>query len=231
MGTGYTADTPLKVAHYGIDSVISLGDDHLLEKLRQLYCKQYQFDYEPISETTADSRAERITAYLNLIYKLVIQRFNQLKNLNQESSIQLKQYIQLLPDYSTIKQQFQRFSEKSQSLKEFKQWLSKNLKMGSIDVNIMTKLDKNNYLKNERLTTEYNDAHAALRGFANSDLESSIIFSAGMNPYLYSYLASFDDFYPNKDGQIKKKIIIKVSDYRSALVQGKYLAKKGFVGF
>ena len=35
MGIGYTIDTPLKVAQYGIDSVISIGDDFLLEKIRE----------------------------------------------------------------------------------------------------------------------------------------------------------------------------------------------------
>ena len=48
-----------------------------------------------------------------------------------------------------------------------------------------------------------------------------------MNPKLYGYIAQFDDFFPNADGHIKKKIVIKVSDYRSALIQGKFLAKKG----
>ena len=37
----------------------------------------------------------------------------------------------------------------------------------------VTKLDKQNYIKNEILPTEYNDAHAALRGYANSKLNSS----------------------------------------------------------
>ena len=99
--------------------------------------------------------------------------------------------------------------------------------MGSIDVNIMTKVDKDNYINNEKLPVEYNDAHAALRGYANSDLRSSLILSAGMNPRLYAYMGQFDDFYPNEIGEFKKKIILKVSDYRSALIQGKFLAKKG----
>ena len=103
----------------------------------------------------------------------------------------------------------------------------KNLTMGSIDVNIMTKVDKDNYKKDEKLSIEYNDAHAALRGFANSDLKSSLVLSAGMNPRLYAYMSQFDDFYPNEKGEIKKKIILKVSDFRSALLQGKFLAKKG----
>src|SRR3989339_1993770 len=92
----------------------------------------------------------------------------------------------------------------------------------------MTKVDKANYnSEGTQLPHEFNDAHAALRGFAISDLESSIIFSAGMNPKLYSFIETFKDFYPNEESSFKKKIVIKVSDYRSALIQGKFLAKKG----
>ena len=40
-------------------------------------------------------------------------------------------------------------------------------------------------------------------------------------------MASFDSFFPDSNGTLKKKIILKVSDYRSALIQGKFLAKKG----
>ena len=48
-----------------------------------------------------------------------------------------------------------------------------------------------------------------------------------MNPRLYSYVENFEDFYPNAQGEFKKKITLKVSDYRSALIQGRFLAKKG----
>lgn len=68
------------------------------------------------------------------------------------------------------------------------------------------------------MCTIYNDAHASLRGFANSKLFSSVVFSAGMNPRLYSYLEEFDVFFPNENGELKKKIIIKVSDFRSAMI-------------
>jgi hypothetical protein len=40
-------------------------------------------------------------------------------------------------------------------------------------------------------------------------------------------MSQFDDFYPTEDGTFKKRIILKVSDYRSALIKGKFLAKKG----
>ncbi|WP_332912291.1 hypothetical protein [Algoriphagus boritolerans] len=52
-----------------------------------------------------------------------------------------------------------------------------------------------------------------------------------MNPALYSYAEQFPDFFPNEKGEIKKRIILKVSDYRSALIQGKFLAKKRLMGF
>ena len=120
-----------------------------------------------------------------------------------------------------------RYAETGFNLDEIGNWIKDNLTMGSIDVNIMTKVDKENYTKEEKLPVEYNDAHAALRGYANSDLNSSIILSAGMNPRLYGYLEQFEDFYPNQNGEIRKKIVLKVSDYRSAFIQGKFLAKKG----
>ena len=58
-------------------------------------------------------------------------------------------------------------------------------------------------------------------------LNSSVVLSAGMNTKLYSYFESFSDFFPDENGKLKKKIILKVSDFRSALIQGKFLAKKG----
>jgi hypothetical protein len=48
-----------------------------------------------------------------------------------------------------------------------------------------------------------------------------------MNPRLYNYLEKCLQFHPDANGGFKKKVIVKVSDYRSALIQGKYLAKKG----
>src|SRR5690606_32918751 len=77
------------------------------------------------------------------------------------------------------------------------------------------------------LPPEYSDASAALRGFAMSKLRAAVILSAGLNPRLYSYFEHFDDFFPNESGVLTKRIILKVSDYRSALIQGKLLAKKG----
>ena len=227
MGIGFTIDTPLKVSQYGIDSVISITDDILLEKLRGMYCNKYKVPYEEITDKMEDFRAKRITSYLNLLNNLATKQFEKLQKLALKKEGRIKEYLNMLPDRSIIQQEFKSFMEKLPDTKKVRNWINGNLSMGSIDVNIMTKLDKENYVKNEKQSIIYNDAHAALRGYANSDLTSSVVFSAGMNPRLYSYIEQFKDFYPDKNREIKKKIILKVSDYRSALIQGKFLAKKG----
>jgi len=227
MGIGFTIDTPIKVAHLGIDSVISLVDDILLEKLRKMYATNFNQTYQEITENMEDFRAKRISSYLNLVQKIAQHNFKELKDISNGVSDSLKQYFDFFPENSSLKQQFNALVNKHYDRSELKKFLDENLKMGSIDVNIMTKVDKENFYKKEQLPTIYNDAHAALRGYANSKLVSSVIFSAGMNPRLYSYLEEFEDFYPDENGVIKKKIVLKVSDYRSALIQGKFLAKKG----
>ncbi len=225
MGVAYTIDTPLKVAPYGIDSVISLVDNVLLEKLRSVYSTKFNLPYQEISKKADDYMAKRVTAYLNLINKLTKEKFEDLKNNFESKKSDILDYFEMLPDSSTLKQSF--ISKWHTNYHDLKNWLKDNLSMGSIDVNIMTKVDKVNYKNGEKLPQEYNDAHAALRGFANSDLASSLILSAGMSPRLYGYIENFDDFFPDENAYIKKKIVLKVSDYRSALIQGKFLAKKG----
>jgi hypothetical protein len=48
MGIGFTIDTPVKVAHYGISSVMSLVDDILAEKMREFYSKKLDLPYDAI---------------------------------------------------------------------------------------------------------------------------------------------------------------------------------------
>lgn len=227
MGIGFTIDTPLKVAPYGIDSVIFIGDDMLLEKLRQNFCEKNLLPYQEINTKEEDFKAKRVTAYLNLIKILTENKFKAIKNSLYEESSALQKYFEMLPDSSILKKEFRNKKATNPSTEDLQKWISEHLILGDINVNIMTKLDKINYSKGKALPDEYNDAHAAFRGFANSNLNSSLVLSAGMNPKLFSYIERFDDFYPNEKGEFKKKIILKVSDYRSALIQGKFLAKKG----
>lgn len=228
MGLGFTIDTPVKVAHYGVSSVISIVDDSLIERMREFYSKKLGISYSEISEKVKDYRAQRITSYLDMIDEIVKSRVNELKDSINHTGEEIHKYFEMLPDFSELKLKFNELIAKGENYRtELKEWVHNNIKVGSIDVNIMTKLDSASYVKNEKLPTEFNQAHAALRGFALSNLESSLVLSAGINPSLYTYIEQFNDFFPNQDSFIKKKLILKVSDYRSALIQGKFLAKKG----
>lgn len=227
MGIGYSIDTAVRVAPYGISSVISLVDDILMEKMREFYSHKLNIPFQPISRKIKDFRAKRITSYLNLVDTMVKEKFEEIRQAAIEKKDEFDRYIEMLPDFSTLKTEFNELIAAKASIQEIRKWAHNRLRPGSIDVNIMTKLDKENYLQGETLPAEFNDAHAALRGFAESNLESSIVLSAGMNPRLYAYMENFDDFYPDQTGYLKKKIVLKVSDYRSAIIQGKYLAKKG----
>ena len=71
MGTAFSIDTPLRVARYGISSVISLVDDVLAEQMRRFHCDRLNLPFEAIGDGEEDGRARRITAYLNLIDRLV----------------------------------------------------------------------------------------------------------------------------------------------------------------
>lgn len=230
LGIAYTIDTPIKVAHFGISSVISIVDDELLEQMRQFYCQKMKVPYFPIGKNADDSRALRITAYLNLVNDIVNEQIANIRSLPFEGDNDLKKYFELLPDDSLLKLKYLQMIALSEGAhkSELKHDLLGSIRAGNIDVNIMVKVDKINRGKNgEELPSEYSDALSALRGYARSNLRSSVVLSAGYNPRLYTYIESFADFFPDENGEQKKKIIVKVSDYRSALVQGKILAKKG----
>ncbi len=229
LGTGFSLDTPLHVARYGISSVISLADDVLIEDLRKYHCNKNGLSYKEISDRDEDPRAKRVTAYLNMLEYLVAKQLQELKASEFCEGSEITRYFDLLPDNSPLKKEYQQMMSVEDPIEktERQEILRQKPVAGSIDVNIMTKLNRAIYKDGEALPIEFNDALSALRGFALSDGYSSIVFSAGMNRHLYSYAADFDSFYPDSSGRLKKKIILKVSDYRSAMIQGRFLAKKG----
>jgi hypothetical protein len=231
MGTGFTVDTPIRIAKYGISSVISLVDDTLIEEMRKHYCKKFGEIYQAINKGDEDHRARRITAYLNLIDKIVQKQFQELRQSAFEAGSEITKYFEMLPDSSPLKMKYLEMLKTADVSfkKDLQEQLRNSMEIGRIDVNIMTKLDRLNYnpQTQEILPQEYSDALAALRGFAKSTLHAAIVFSAGFNRRLYNYIGEFKDFYADKTGYIKKRIILKVSDYRSSLIQGKFLAKKG----
>lgn len=230
LGLGFSVDTPLKVARYGISSTVSIVDDELVERMRKHHSANLNLPYEPIYKAEADSRARRITAYLNLLNDEVNRQFEELKKLPFNQNSDLDRYFELMPPQSNLKQGYDLMQEYPYENRRhiFESILRNNMKKGAIDVNIMSKVDKLNFDTDGQYTGDENtDALASLRGFAQSNLQSSLILSAGMNPRLYSYLEKFNDFFPDENGNLRKKIILKVSDFRSALIQAKFLAKKG----
>lgn len=230
MGLAYTIDTPVKVARFGISSVISIVENRLIEMMRKHYYPTIGETYHPISTHEDDFRAKRITDYLNLVNRMVQAQVEKLKSAAFETGSEIVKYFEMLPEDSTLKNFYFLMMNSDDELekKKLETYLRTQIRTGSIDVNIMTKTDRNNFNKAGEIIEDGSDAVAALRGFAKSELKnSSVIFSAGTNLRLYNYLENCADFNVNNDGGFTKKVVIKVSDYRSALIQGKYLAKKG----
>ncbi|MFA7329868.1 MAG: hypothetical protein WC326_02230 [Candidatus Delongbacteria bacterium] len=234
MGTGFTIDTPLRVAPLGIDSCLSLVDDVLIEQMREALCLRFQRPFEGIPRKAEDSRARRITAYLDLLHELVQEAFDEIRHQPFFQPNQKERYFRLLPDGSALRRNWETLLARrgQPGCEERQQELTRGMKPGSIDVNIMAKLDRVPVdVEGRPGPPEQGDALAALRGFANSRLEAAVVVSAGLNKRLYKYMAQFRDFYRDAEGRARKRIIVKVSDFRSALAQGKLLAGLGLEVF
>lgn len=228
MGTAFTIDSPYKVAKFGISSVVSIGDDELCEAMRKHYSELHNIPFNPITiDDDIDFRAQRITAYLDLLDDLINQQISDIKSQTFDSDTELTKYFELLKNDHPMKAIYNDMlvstGDEQQALQA---QLKDYVKPGAIDVNIMTKLDRTNLDKdNNPLPDQYSDAVSALRGFANSKIKAGIVFSAGFNRRLFAYCDKISGFY--YDEGFKKEIILKVSDYRSSLIQGRFLAKKG----
>jgi len=231
MGTGFTLDASLKLAHLGIPSVVSLVDDVLMEQIREHHCKILKEEFEPIKADEPDCRAKRITAYLNFLERQVKRKFEALRQSDFHPKSEIHKYFRLLPDEAPLKKLYLKMMSltDAQEKKRLQEDLRKKMQPGRIDVNIMTKIDRAVATDEggRPVYDKFSSALAALRGFAQSNLNSAVIFSAGVNKRLYSYVSEFADFYADSTGKVKKEIILKVNDFRSALTQGKIFAKKG----
>lgn len=227
MGLGFTIDSPFKVAHLGINSTVSIMEDDLIEKMRERYSRLYDKPYDKIGTDVHDFRSKRIRHYIELMNEVCTSKFeNGLDGLNGSSDFE-RQYMALLPDDSPLRTAYNRYLENPEDPALLSQ-VKSLMYRGRIELNIMTKIDNPAYdSKGQPMDPIYSDAKSALRGVAEADAEVSIVFSAGFNPGLYAYCEAFSDFYPDDSGRQKKKIILKVSDFRSARIQGLFFAKKG----
>lgn len=228
MGTGFTVDTPVRVARYGISSALSIGDDLLLEHMREVLSREFGYDFSPIDDGVDDSRAARITAYLNLLGVIVDEQTRRLRSETFEPGSDICRYFELMPE-SVCKRDYRRMMtcRDRATRTALQDILRARITPGSIDVNIMTKVDGPLLRRGITQGPGQTVAASALRGYAKSNLSSSLVFSAGLNRRLFTGLDSYPDFFADADGRIAKKIVLKVSDVRSAVVQGKLLASRG----
>ncbi len=230
LGLAFSIDTPLRVGRFGISSVVSIVDDILIEHMRKHYASVYGEEYTPISPKEEDYRARRITEYLNLVHRAVHKQLEELRSSAFESRGEIVKYFEMLADRSPLKALYQRMTHTADAEAQaaMQEELRSRIVAGAIDVNIMTKLDKVNVgAGGVTLSSDFTDAVAALRGFVKSDLQSSVVLSAGLNSRLFTYMGQCPEFLPDAQGKLKKQVILKVSDFRSAFIQGKILAKKG----
>ncbi|MCK4605765.1 MAG: hypothetical protein KAU35_00575, partial [candidate division Zixibacteria bacterium] len=105
MGTGFSIDTPLRVAKYGISSTISLVDDVLIEQMRRFHCRRLGLQYLEIPYGDEDARANRVTAYLDLLDELVRDQVRALQSSPFEPGSEITRYFEMLPD-SPLKESY-----------------------------------------------------------------------------------------------------------------------------
>jgi hypothetical protein len=79
MGLAFTIDSPVKVAQYGIPSVISIMEDRLVEMMRKHYYSYINEPYFPITTKEDNYREKRITDYLNLVSRIVSEKVEKIK--------------------------------------------------------------------------------------------------------------------------------------------------------
>ena len=98
MGTGFMIDAPLRVAKYGISSVISLVDDILIEQMRKFHCQQEGEPYVEIANGEEDARARRITVYLNFSIAWCAGRSRPCRLRLLKPGSEITRYYEMLPE-------------------------------------------------------------------------------------------------------------------------------------
>lgn len=178
MGICYTVDTPIRVAQYGITSVISLVDDGLLEEYRMAYGARLGRDVGPAEAL----RAARIRAYLDFVASEVEEKFRKLCGLRigggkdafavgTAGGLNAKdKYFLMLPADSPLRAEYESVCGMPGLRRVAAEAdLTKKMEAGEIQANIMVNLNHENA------------AIEAVRGFAKSKVCGSLVLSAGIN--------------------------------------------------
>jgi hypothetical protein len=96
MGLAYTIDSPIRVAQYGISSVVSIIDDEIIEKMKNFYSKKFNLKYPSIS-TKRLTITKRITDYLDMMDDIVNEKFEAFKEEISKNKTALKNFMEMLP--------------------------------------------------------------------------------------------------------------------------------------
>ncbi|MHC5018768.1 MAG: hypothetical protein ACYTGX_01395 [Planctomycetota bacterium] len=226
MGTGFSIDSAFRVAKYGI-TVCGHSDWLLLEPMRKFHCERLGEPYEEISLKEPNCGVKRIVAWLNLMDRTIDAQIAAMRQAEFAPGTDLTRYFELLPP-GKLRDEYEAMlkvvdpAERTQR----EDALRPKVVRGEIQFNIMTKVDGDTP-RGKRIAPKETTAVLGTRGFAESSVDGAVVYSAGMNPRLYGALAEMDQFRENADGRLEKRVILKVSDYRSADIQAKYLAKRG----
>src|SRR3989338_4850548 len=111
-------------------------DDNLMEKIREYYSHLYHEPFDAISKDSADSRACRITAYLNFVNRIVTKQVEDLKASPFEKGSEITKYFELLDDASELKKQYLSMLSLSSGAEKLRlqTFLRESVVAGSIDV-------------------------------------------------------------------------------------------------
>ena len=102
-------------------------------------------------------------------------KFEEFTLFTKDKFEEITKYFTLLPNSSQLKKDFFTITENVFNYDDLKDWLNENLSIGSIDVNIMTKVDKSNFFNNEELDELQIFFIRAKQGFKITSNQNKII--------------------------------------------------------
>src|ERR1035437_3219980 len=112
MGTGHSIDTPLRVARWGISSVISLVDDILVEQVHRLHAERLGLVFQGVDPKDPKARAERIRRYMDFLYEQVQLQMKELRAQSFADGSDKMRWFAMLPDSSPMKIEWIRIDRK-----------------------------------------------------------------------------------------------------------------------
>ena len=148
----------------------------LIEQVRRRLCREHGEPCQPIEDHDHDARARRITAYLDLLDGLIRRQVERVRESAFEAGSEIVRYFRLMAP-SPLRDLYRRMESTADgpSRERLESRLRAAVSPGSIDVNIMTKLDRDHDRRGRKLPERCSDALSALRGFMRSKVDASVV--------------------------------------------------------